>query len=276
MLSPDEYENRYWKRPRRPSAPRKTTSTETGQAQPRRFRVQLRGRSDWSFVSRARQRYADPTNRYLAGFASPWRRAAAAAIDWGLCYVGFLLVSIPLGTVQALGAISREEGDLAGHPGHVLVVAMQVLTVAPAIAYFALLLPTSQTFGMRMREIRTVSMRTGRGASYTAAIIRGTTATVMAAAFYAVFMFSTSFEKPRHLDSASTYTLDAAYVLVGAGCISALLMIVTPTHRSVLDRLFGAAVLDELEAVAPRMGPWGTLDVFDTSNRRVSARNSLE
>ena len=190
--------------------------------------------------------------------------------------MGFLLVSIPLGFVQALGAISREEGDLAGHPGHVLVVAMQVLTVAPAVAYFALLLPTSQTFGMRMREIRTVSMRTGRGASYTAAIIRGTTATVMAAAFYAVFIFSTSFEKPRHLDSASTYTLDAAYVLVGAGCISALLMIVTPTHRSVLDRLFGAAVLDELEAVAPRMGPWGTLDVFDTSNRRVSARNSLE
>jgi hypothetical protein len=134
----------------------------------------LRGRSDWSFVSRARQRYADPTNRYLAGFASPWRRAAAAAIDWG---PGFLLVSIPLGTVQALGAISREEGDLAGRPGHVLVVAMQVLTVAPAVAYFAILLPTSQTFGMRMREIRTVSMSTGRGASYTAAIIRGTTET---------------------------------------------------------------------------------------------------
>lgn len=220
-------------------------------------------------VSRARRRYADPTNRYVARFGSPWRRAAAAAIDWGLCYVGYLLVSIPLGAVQALGAISREEGDLAGRPGHVLVVAMQVLTVAPVVAYFAILLPTSRTFGMLISDIRTVSMSTGRGSSYTAAIIRGATATVVAAAFYVVFLFSTSFEKPSHLDSASTYTLDAAYVLVGAGCISALMMIVTRTHRSVLDRLFGTAVLGELEAVAPRMGPWGPLDVFDTSNRRV-------
>jgi len=49
------------------------------------------------------RRYLDPTGRYVARFATHWRRGVAAAIDWALCYVAFLLVSIPLGTV--LGAM---------------------------------------------------------------------------------------------------------------------------------------------------------------------------
>src|SRR6266498_4961005 len=80
-----------------------------------------------------------PTGSYVAEFGLPWRRVAAAAIDWTLCYVGFVLVSIPLGAVEGLGAVSREEGDLGGVPGHVLVVVTQVLTVVPVIAYFGLL-----------------------------------------------------------------------------------------------------------------------------------------
>jgi hypothetical protein len=42
-------------------------------------------------------------------------------------------------------------------------------------------------------------------------------------------------------------------------------MLITPERRSLVDRVFGTAVLDELEATAPRMGPWGPLDAFDTS-----------
>jgi uncharacterized RDD family membrane protein YckC len=212
-----------------------------------------------------RARYADPVNRYVATFATPWRRAAAAAVDWTLCYLIFLLVSIPLGMLQTLGRISWESGDFGGEPGHVLFVAAQWLTVIPVVAYWVILLPTSQTYGMRVTDIRVVSMRTGRGPSYPVAVVRGAIATVMAAAFYAVYLNATAFDKGEELDSTSLFLLDVSYVLVGVGCVSALTMLVTPKHRSLNDRVFGTAVLDELEAVAPRMGPWGPLDAFDTS-----------
>jgi uncharacterized RDD family membrane protein YckC len=238
------------------------------------FVVGLRVRSDWSWDSRVRKRYADPANRYLAGFASPWRRAAAAAIDWALCYAIFFFVSIPLGMLQTLGTVSREAGDFGGVPGHVLQVAAQMMTVVPVVAYWALLLPTSQTYGMRAMDIRLVSIRTGRGPSYAVAAVRAAIATVMAAAFYAVYLNSTAYEKGEQLDSTSLLLLDVSYVVVGVGCVSAVLMLSTPTHRSLVDRVFGTAVLDELEATAPHWGPWGPLDAFDTSNQRL--RGSLD
>ncbi len=213
--------------------------------------------------------YADPVGRYFAAYAAPWRRVAAAAIDWTLCYVAFLLVSIPLGAVQALGAVSWREGDFGGLPGHVLFVATQMLTVVPVIAYFGLLLPTSQTFGMNVLELRVVSTKAGRAPSYPKAILRGVVGTAMAASFYVTYQVAASFDS-RELDTTSSRILDAAHVLVVVGAASALAMMLTPTSRSLLDRLFGTAIIDELEAVTPRMGPWGPLDTFDLSSRRRS------
>jgi uncharacterized RDD family membrane protein YckC len=215
----------------------------------------------------AAERYTDPANRYLADFALPWRRAAAATVDWALCYVIFLLVSIPLGMLQTLGTISREAGDFGGVPGHVLQVVAQMLTAVPVVAYWAILLPTSQTYGMRWTDIRLVSMRSGRGPSYVAALVRAVVATVMAAAFYAVYLNSTAFDKGDELDNTSLLLLDGAYVLVGLGCASALVMVISPSGRSLFDRIFRTAVVDNLEATAPRLGPWGPLDAFDTSYR---------
>jgi hypothetical protein len=232
----------------------------------------VRVRPDWPSVSRAPRRYVDPADRYHARFASPLRRAAAAAIDWALCYGLFLLVSIPLGMVQTLGTVSREFGDLGGVPGHVIQVVAQVLMLVPVVAYWAILLPTSHTFGMRAMDIRAVSMRTGRGPSYAVALIRGAIATVMAGAVYAVYLDRTAFDYSRELDSTSQLLLDIAYVLFGVGCASALLLLVTSTHRSLLDRIFGSAVLDELEPTVPHLGPWGPVDAFDTSNQRLRAR----
>ena len=67
---------------------------------------------------RGDQQYADPAGRYVAAYATPWRRVAAGAIDWTLCYVAFLLVSIPLGALQALGSVSWREGDFGGLEFH--------------------------------------------------------------------------------------------------------------------------------------------------------------
>jgi uncharacterized RDD family membrane protein YckC len=211
-------------------------------------------------------RYADPTDRYLARFAAPWRRAAAATVDWVVCYLLFLLVAIPLGMLQTLGTVSREEGDFGGVPGHILQVTAQTLTVVPVVAYWTLLLPTSQTYGMRLMDMRRVSMRSGRAPSYVAAAVRGVIATAMAGAFYAVYLNTTAF-RDAALDDTSSFLLDASYVLAGIGCVSALVLLLTPTHRSLLDRLFGTIAVDELEATAPHFGPWGPVDSFDTSYR---------
>jgi uncharacterized RDD family membrane protein YckC len=228
----------------------------------------VKTRTDWELDSGATWGYEDPTHRYVARFATPWRRTAAAAIDWGLCFVAFLIVSIPLGIVQSVGTISREDDDLGGVPGHVIEVATQLATVVPVVAYFALLWPTSQTFGMRATDLRTVSIRTGRGPSYLAAGIRAVLATVIAAAVYAVYLNSTDYGTSRELDDTSKFLLDIAYGIAAVGGISALVMLVTRTRRSLLDRLFGTVVLDDLEPTAPRSGPWGTLDAFDTAHRR--------
>lgn len=210
-------------------------------------------------------RFVDPANRYLARYASPWRRAAAATVDWGLAFLAWVLVSIPLGVVQAAGQLSWEEGDLGGSPGHILFIAAQVLTLVPVAAYFAFLLPTSQTLGMRLTGLRIVSVHTGRGVSYVRSVVRAIVATALAAGVYVVFFVSTSFDKGEELDHTSRMILDVSYGVAAAAALSTLVMIFGPTRRSLVDRVFGTAVLDELEAIDPHMGPWGPTDAFDTS-----------
>jgi len=212
-----------------------------------------------------RSTYSDPRHRYVATFAPLWRRAVAATIDWGMVYITFLIVSIPLGIVQSLGRVSWEAGDFGGRPGHIVFVTAELLTVVPVLGYWILLLPTSQTLGMRAADIRSVAKRSGRGISYLRATLRAVVATTFAFAAYVVSMRETSFQHEDALDHTSQLIVDASYVLFAVGCLSVLLIIVTPTRRSLVDRLFGTAMLDELEAVDPHMGPWGPMDAFDTS-----------
>jgi RDD family len=228
----------------------------------------MRVRTPWGRAGRVR--YADPSDRYFARFGSPLRRIGAATVDWTICYVLFVLVSIPLGMLQMIGTVSWEAGDLGGVPGHVLFVIAQLLIAVAVLSYWVLLLPTSQTFGMRLADIRLVSMRTGNGLSYVGAALRGVVATATAAAVYAVYLNTTAFDKGDRLDDTSQLLLNGSYVVAGIGFASALAMLLTPTHRSLYDRAFGTAAVDELESTSPHFGPWGPLDAFDTSHRRGS------
>jgi uncharacterized RDD family membrane protein YckC len=222
----------------------------------------VRLETEVSAIERA-TRFVDPANRYFARYASPWRRAAAATVDWALCLLLWVLVSIPLGMVQELGQVSWEARDLGGTPGHILVLVAQVLTLVPVVAYWALLLPTSQTFGMRLTGLRVVSTTTGRGISYVRAVVRSLVTTGLAIAVYIVLLVTTSFDKDQELDDTSTKVLDVSYALAAIAALSALTMILM--RRSLVDRVFGTAVVDELEAIDPHMGPWGPIDAFDTS-----------
>jgi hypothetical protein len=212
-----------------------------------------------------RPRYADPEQRYTAGFGSPWRRGTAAAIDWTICLVGYLIASIPLGGIQALGAVSWREHDFGGVPGEVLVYIAEIGTVLPAVAYFTFLWPTSHTFGMRARDIRLVLLRSGRAPSYLASFVRAVLTVATAAAVYVMFGRATSTQGTGHLDHTSWIALQVAYVLSLGAALSLLVTVLTRSHRNLVDRLFGTAAVDELEAVVPQMGPWGPLNRFDLS-----------
>jgi uncharacterized RDD family membrane protein YckC len=118
---------------------------------------------------------------------------------------------------------------------------------------------------MRLTGPRVVSTATGRGISYPRAVLRAVVATGLASAVYIVVLVSTSFDKGQELDDTSTKILDVSYGLAAIAAVSALTMIVTPTRRSLVDRVFGTVVLDELEPITPHMGPWGPTDAFDTS-----------
>ncbi len=223
----------------------------------------------------SRPRYADPEQRYTAGFGSPWRRATAAAVDWTICLVAYLIASIPLGGIQALGAVSWRERDFGGVPGEPLVYAAEVGTAVPAIAYFAGLLPTSHTLGMRARDIRIVSLRTGRAPSYAASLVRAVLTVAVAASVYVMFGRATSVQDKGHLDHTSWIALQVAYVLASGAGLSAVLTVLSRSHRNLFDRIFGTAVIDELEAVVPQMGPWGPLNRFDLSYGERKRRTSL-
>lgn len=217
-------------------------------------------------VLRPHRRYADPTGHYVASYATAWRRAGAAAVDWGLCYTLFVLAAIPLGMVQGVGRVSWEEGDFGGDPGHIVFVAAELLTAVPVVGYWFLLYPTSQTYGMRATGLRMVERKTGRGMSRLRAALRSAVTTLFGIAGYAVFLDATAWDKGEQLDERSQFLLDGCYLLFWAACVSAAVLAFSPTRRSLFDRVFGTAMLDELEAVTPkRRGPWGPLDAFDTS-----------
>jgi uncharacterized RDD family membrane protein YckC len=222
-----------------------------------------------------RPRYADPEQRYTAGFGSPWRRATAAAIDWTICMVAYLIASIPLGGIQALGAVSWRERDFGGVPGELLVYAAEIGTVLPAVAYFTALLPSSHTLGMRARDIRLISLRSGRAPSYATSFVRAVSTVAVAASVYVMFGRATSTQGTGHLDHASSIALQVAYVLAAGAGLSALLTTFTRSHRNLADRIFGTAVVDELEPVVPQMGPWGPLNRFDLSYGERKRRTSL-
>jgi hypothetical protein len=127
---------------------------------------------------------------------------------------------------------------------------------------------------MRARDIRMVSLRTGRAPSYVASFLRAVLTVATAVSVYVMFGRATSQGGSGSLDHSSWLALQVAYVLASAAALSALAVVLTRSHRNLVDRVVGTAVVDELEAVVPQLGPWGPLNRFDLSydprNRRTS------
>jgi uncharacterized RDD family membrane protein YckC len=209
--------------------------------------------------------YLAPDARYSARFARPDRRVAAAAIDWTACLFIYLLVSIPLGALQGFGSVLADEGGAQAALGGAIVVAAGAATLAPVVAYMAVLAASSQTPGMRVLDIHLVVAGSGRAPRVRwRGLLRALLATACAAATYAA-VFAVISEPPiRGYSDTDLLLIRLAEAIAVATAAAKAWLLVDRRRQSLQDRLFDTVVVDEVVPSVPtRQGPWGPLDQID-------------
>lgn len=198
--------------------------------------------------------YFTPDGTSVAAYPSLQRRAAAGAIDWALCYFAYLIVSIPLGGVQALGRVSWEAGDLRGIPGAILFWTAEALVLAPLVAYFALLWRSGSTLGMRAADIELLTAGTGRTPSLWRTVPRAVLAVAFAAAGYVLY-FAIFSEPPLGGYSSTDVLAIYASVALFVPCIlGKLWMVADPARRTAWDHVFGFLYVEDLVPTDPARG----------------------
>jgi RDD family len=199
--------------------------------------------------------YLAPDGSYTAEYPPMWRRAAAAALDWLLAYVIFLVASIFAGVFQAIGWSAWTAGDLRGVPGGSLLVLSQLLVAAPVIAYFTLYWRTGSTLGMRALDIELVEGQLGRPPGLLRSLLRACLAFVFAVAANNVYTVLAS----DPLDGYSGFQRSlviASFTVAGICAAGKLLALVHERRQSLWDKLFGLVYVEELVFTRTARWPW--------------------
>ena len=164
------------------------------------------------------------------------RRIGAAAVDWTICVVASLVVSIPLGALQGLGFALRSESSTSTL-GLIVVVLAEIGIPLPMVVYFTLGLREGHTLGMAAFDFKTLDARSGRPPGTLRSVLRALLSVLLAAAVYTAYM-GHSAERTgwsRHLLAVYLVGLaGAAFVVLDKAFV--------PVHRSgraLTDRLFG-------------------------------------
>ena len=199
--------------------------------------------------------YIAPDRSYTATYPSPWRRAGAGAIDWVLAFVLFLLASIVGGVFQAIGLVSWDSGDLRGIPGSLLLLLSQAVIAAPVVGYFAYHWTTGSTLGMRALDIELVREETGRAPGWPRSIVRAVLAFVTALAVNNVYLVVASDPLDGYSSTERT-VIAASAVIAGAAAAAKGWMFVDEQRRSLVDRAFGLAYVEELVFSRDAPLPW--------------------
>ncbi len=198
-------------------------------------------------TGRAPGLYLSPDSSYSAAFAGFRRRAAAAAVDWAIALVLYLLGSIPAGIVQILPAA-----------GFFLV--GQALALLPPVAYFAYFLSTGSTLGMRALDIEVVAAATGREPGRLRAFGRAVVSLLVGGATYVLYSVVASYDEPlggyTALDRA---VMDASIALASFGAASKLWGLADRRRQTLELKLFGLLVIDEVVETSPAPSPWSGL-----------------
>jgi uncharacterized RDD family membrane protein YckC len=203
----------------------------------------------------SRRSYADPHGSYTAVAAPLWRRGLAAALDWTLAGVAYLVALIPAGIVQAVAAVAGETSE------RVAFWVTETAAVGVLVAYFAAMLASGHTLGMRALDVHVRSFTRGEAPEWWRALARSLLAVVFAVA--SVTAYSYLFGRPP-LGEFSAFeetagraaTAVAAVVLLGQ-----LWMLLDAEGRTLWDRLTGLVVVEDIvpTSMPDRLwSPWGT------------------
>jgi uncharacterized RDD family membrane protein YckC len=192
---------------------------------------------------------------YRAVAAPLWRRVAASALDWSLVFVLFLLVSFPLGMIQALG------DALGGTANSVIRDLTQAVGLGVIAAYFTWFFATGHTLGMRALDIHVFSFRSGREPNPVQAFLRSMLSLGFFLATIDAYGLSSGGYRHGGLTDAQANWRVAAVAGAGLAFVGGLWKLVDPNGRTLWDRLFGLVVVEDIvpTSMPDRLwSPWGT------------------
>jgi uncharacterized RDD family membrane protein YckC len=198
--------------------------------------------------------WLSPDGSETARYARLRRRALAGVIDATACIALYLLVSIPAGMVQIVGTTIVADGTLRGAVG----LLSQLLVAAAVVAYLTLGLRSGQTLGMRAIDVHVRVDGTGRVPGLGRAAGRGVLGLVFALAILDADVALRGRPPLGGFSELEQTVLDLAVVVAAAAILGKLWAFVDPARRSVWDRLFGLAFLEDLDARGTAEVDYGT------------------
>jgi uncharacterized RDD family membrane protein YckC len=186
--------------------------------------------------------------------AEIWRRIGAAAIDWTICVVAYLVVSIPLGLIEGFGFALRSESSTAA-PGRVLTLLAQTAVLLPTLLYFTLGLREGHTLGMAAFDFKTLDSRTRRRPGLFRSVLRSFLSVVFGVAVYAAYMGHSAEHTGWSHHVRAIYTVSV--ILAAIVAVDKAFVPLHSSGRSLTDRLFRMARVSGAAGNTDRgLGDW--------------------
>jgi RDD family len=163
------------------------------------------------------------------------RRIGAAAIDWTICVVAYLVLSIPLGLLEGFGFVLRSESSTAA-PGRVVTILAQLAVLLPTLLYFTLGLREGRTLGMAAFDFKTLDGHDGKPPGTVRSVLRSLLSVVFGVGVYLAYMGHSAERTGWSHNDMAIYVL--ALVLTGIVVVDKAFVPVHRSGRSLTDRLF--------------------------------------
>jgi len=187
------------------------------------------------------------------------RRIGAALIDWTICVVAYVVVSIPLGLIEGFGFALRSESSTAA-PGRVVTLLAQIAVLLPTLLYFTLGLREGHTLGMAAFDFKTLDARNGKPPGIVRSLVRSLVSVAFGAAVVLAYMGHSAEHTYWSHYERTIYVL--ALIVTGIVVVDKAFV---PAHRS------GRALTDRLFRLVRVTGAAGDTDrgLSDWLDRRV-------
>jgi uncharacterized RDD family membrane protein YckC len=178
----------------------------------------------------------------------------ASVLDWFLVFVLFILVSYPIGVLQTVGS------TLGGTVGDAITWFTEALGLGVIAVYFGWFFATGHTLGMRALDIHLFAHGSGREPHPLRAVVRALLSVgFFLAAIDAYGLSSGGYRNGGLTDAQSNWRVAAVAGATLAFC-GAAWQLIDPERRTLWDRLFGLAVIEDIvPATMPDRlwTPWG-------------------